>query len=94
MNILNPLSPLVDIAAASDVDNAPLVSVLNTTGAPIYVAVDGGPNAVAIAAGERVLIEKDNFPATPVTIQAFTAADLTGAPAAGTVWATKVAYAG
>ena len=51
--------------------------------------------AVGVAAGERVLVEKDNFPGgVPVTMEAFDDAGFTSAVGAGEVLATKVAYAG
>jgi hypothetical protein len=92
--ILHPLSLPVDIGLASgpdDVDGASLVSIINTNAAVIYITVlDAVPTRIGIAAGERVLLEKDYI----VQIVASTAADGTGDPAANTVLATKVAYAG
>jgi len=95
--ILNPLSLPVSLHVPEDVDNAPLVSVINLKTTPIFIRVNkaAGPTAVGVAAGERVLVEKDNFPGgVPVTMEAFDDAGFTSAVGAGEVLATKVAYAG
>lgn len=95
--ILHPLSLPFDIGLTVDpftpvdVDGASLVSIINTSAGVVYITVnDTIPTRIGIAAGERVLLEKDYT----VTIQASTAANGTGVPGANVVLATKVAYAG
>jgi len=89
--ILHPLSLPVDIAADVSVDSASLVSIINTNAAVVYITVSGDVvTRIGIAAGERVLLEKDYT----AVIRANTASDGTGAVVADTVLATKVAYAG
>lgn len=91
--ILHPLSLPVDIAlpaAPDDVDGASLVSIINTNTSVVYITVlDAVPTRIGIAAGERVLLEKDYI----VAIQASADSDGTGDPVLP-VLATKVAYAG
>ena len=89
--ILHPLSLPVDLAAPSTVDTASLVSIINTTTGVVYITVaDTVATRIGIAAGERVLLEKDY----PLTIFATTDSAGTVATGVGEVLATKVAYAG
>lgn len=78
--ILRALSTAVDInSAADDVDSATLVSVVNTNTVPVLVT-NSNSNEIYIAAGERVVIEKESSETLDAT---------TGA---ASVWASKVAY--
>lgn len=78
--ILRALSTAVDInSAADDVDSATLVSVVNTGTAAVLITNSNG-NQVYIAAGERVVIEKDSTETLDATA------------GAASVWASKVAY--
>ena len=78
MVIIKPLSTNVNIAsAASDVSSAKLVSIINTETTVVTVTVSNG-NEVNVAAGERILLEKE----TSETISS------TGS----NVFASKVAY--
>lgn len=79
--IVKPLSAAVNVqAAASDVSDATLVSLVNTNASAVLIVNSNG-NQVYIAAGERVVIQKN----PSETLQA-----TTGASSA--VWATSVAF--
>lgn len=79
--ILKPLSTAVNIqAGASNVSSATLVSVVNTNAGAVLIVNSNG-NTVYIAAGERVMIQKN----PTETLQA-----TTGASSA--VWATSSAF--
>jgi hypothetical protein len=79
--IVKPLSTAVNIqSAASSVSEATLVSVVNTNTVPALIVNSNG-NGVYIAAGERMMIQKN----PSETLQA-----TTGASTA--VWATSVAF--
>ena len=82
--ILKPKGATVDIRAGANlVGNAVLVSVVNTNTVPALIANSNG-NDIWIAAGERVVIQKE-FDETLIAT----------APAAGVpteVFATPVAY--
>lgn len=79
--IVKPLSPALNIqSAASSVSEATLVSVVNTNTAPALIVNSNG-NGVYIAAGERMMIQKN----PSETLQA-----TTGASTA--VWASSVAF--
>lgn len=84
---LKPLSLPIDIAVPNNVNNASVVSVINTNTSAIRVLVaEAAAAAVWIAAGERVSIEKT--PAVDIS-----ADDGAGNPAtAATVFATQIAY--
>ena len=87
---IKPLSTAVDLATASDVDAASIVSVINTNNTAIRLLIDeDSAVSVWVAAGERVSIEK-----TPsVDISADDGATPTpSAVTAATVFATKIAY--
>lgn len=79
--IVKPLSTAVNIqSAASSVSEATLVSVVNTNTSPALIVNSNG-NGVYIAAGERMMIQKN----PSETLQA-----TTGASTA--VWASSVAF--
>jgi hypothetical protein len=79
--ILKPKGAAANIqTAASALSNATLVSVVNTNTTAALIENSNG-NEVYIAAGERVLIEKEPAETLEAT---------TGATAA--VWATSVAF--
>lgn len=79
--IVKPLSTAVNIqSAASSVSEATLVSVVNTNTTPALIVNSNG-NGVYIAAGERMMIQKN----PSETLQA-----TTGASTA--VWASSVAF--
>jgi hypothetical protein len=87
---IKPLSAAVDLAVASDVDAASIVSVINTNNTAIRLLVaEASAVTVWVAAGERVSIEK-----TPaVVISADDGATPTpSAVTAATVFASKIAY--
>lgn len=89
--ILHPLSDVVSLDSADSVSDASLVSVINTLASPVYIQVNGVPvTRIGIAAGERVLIEKD------YTVTLLATTDSSGASPVGAdeVLASKVAYAG
>ena len=83
---IKPLSAAVDLAVASDVDAASIVSVINTNNTAVRLLIaEASAVTVWVAAGERVSIEK-----TPAV--AISADDGTSAVSAATVFATKIAY--
>lgn len=87
---IKPLSTAVDLATASDVDGASVVSVINTNNTAVRLLIaEASAVTVWVAAGERVSIEK-----TPaVTILADDGSTPTPtAVTAATVFATKIAY--
>lgn len=86
---IKPLAESVDLAVASDVGAASIVSVINTNNTAIRLLVaEATTTTVWVAAGERVSIEK-----TPaVTILADDGAASPTAVTAATVFATKIAY--
>ena len=101
---LKVLSPKVDLVAdplGDDVDEASLVSVLNqandngtpAVAIPIQIRINNGEPVndqptIAIAVGERVVIEKEY---TDVLIaETLAGASIQG----GTVYASKIAYSG
>jgi len=80
-SILKPTGVAVDIQAGADsVQDAALVSVVNTATTPaLVVDVASGFN-IWLAAGERVFIEKDH------------ASQLDGTAGASSIYASPVAY--
>lgn len=82
-SILKPTGLTVDInAAANTVSDSSLVSIVNTATSPALVTDDGSGFNVYLAAGERVLIEKDHT------------SELDGTTGAASIYATPVAYKG
>lgn len=82
MAIIKPTGVAADInAGANTVSDASLVSIYNTGNGFSLVNTATGFN-VWIAAGERIVVEKDNTDAL----------DATGGSAS--VWATPIAYRG
>lgn len=82
MAIIKPTGVAADInAGANTVSDASLVSIYNTGNGFSLVNAATGFN-VWIAAGERIVVEKDNTDAL----------DATGGSAS--VWATPIAYRG
>ena len=99
LKVLSPKVDLVTQLLGDDVDEASLVSILNladdgeTTPAliPIQIRIDNGDpvgeqSTIAVATGERVVIEKEYTDLLIVE-------DLDGAAiTSGTVYASKIAY--
>ena len=101
LKVLSPKVDLVTQLLGDDVDEASLVSILNLaddgdttpTPIPIQIRIDNGDpvgeqSTIAVAVGERVVIEKEYTDLLIVE-------DLDGAAVtSGTVYASKIAYSG
>lgn len=85
--ILKPLSAALELTLDLDIEDASLVSIINTNTTAKFIRISPDNQVIGIAAGERILLEK-----TAVhTLRGFDDAALNTASGGG-VWATKVAY--